>query len=769
MGEIRRFRMVRDYFTADNLETLTGVYRSDFERFIFKELLENGLDATENQETRKIEVQFEAFNDAKRLSVFDNGPGISGRLLEQIYTQFDSYLSSKKGYRAPTRGYQGNALKTVIGICDIRKFELIFMTREGEEVAYTLDQTPSGDIGVRRVYIGNTDRHGVAVTGHFRSLCEDDLMLSLRKYHLSNPDVTFSFNGSELAALTPGVKRKETTYISWYDPPSFQELIVSSAYTSSEEHRFDFSREQVRSNNLCERIAESLAIDIDAGENPVSWLNRLLETSDFMDRCRAKNLAIPRSSEIDALDPLTSTFRRETFEHLGDTEKGYIKWLNRALLEALYPNEIRKAPRTTVRAFLEKNFSQVQRIVKHLAVSGMTLTDLAANQEKIASLLLDLQSRVKPPRDRVLEPYLTGRQNLTALLHEGSYKATFDHYEIPGPDKSAITCVPFAIEAFLVKVEETPFLENPEVIIAVNNSIPLDDPFRFYTSDIPEMGGDAIRKLRKAVEKRFPIDIEAQGQQWLEELLERKDFPNIWLDKVCDFIEEELPQDGELERTVKGLEKRWGRRFGPGTAMERLNASLCKTALYTRLGEPSLPGEIDRLAQSTAEYRKNPFRALTPLAQVAVKEFNAALLHVLYPAIPQRKRLALDKEVAELIQTTEATRQDTGETDRIIRLNRLLLKATFGVPGDPYQGYDLGDFFRDKGLGRDYLLYLSLVCPVIQVRDKAKNSIVADQFKAGLLSTISSVLRSLPKTKEPKLPSRISVKELMRQYLQPAL
>ena len=70
--------------------------------------------------------------------------------------------------------------------------------------------------------------------------------------------------------------------------------------------------------------------------------------------CRARNLAFPPSPEIDALDRLTSAFRREAFERLGDAERGYVKWLNRALLEALYPKEIRKAPRMTVRAFLEK-------------------------------------------------------------------------------------------------------------------------------------------------------------------------------------------------------------------------------------------------------------------------------------------------------------------------------------------------------------------------------------------------------------------------------
>ena len=83
MGEIRRFRMARDYFSADGLETLAGVAWYEYETFILKELLDNALDAIENQETKKIDVRLEPSGDTKRLSVFDNGPGLSGRLLER--------------------------------------------------------------------------------------------------------------------------------------------------------------------------------------------------------------------------------------------------------------------------------------------------------------------------------------------------------------------------------------------------------------------------------------------------------------------------------------------------------------------------------------------------------------------------------------------------------------------------------------------------------------------------------------------------------------
>ena len=94
----------------------------------------------------------------------------------------------------------------------------------------------------------------------------------------------------------------------------------------------------------------------------------------------------------------------------------------------------------------------------------------------------------------------------------------------------------------------------------------------------------------------------------LKALLEHKDFCAAWLDKACDFLEEELPEGAD--KIVEDLERKWGRPFR-GTVLEKLNSCLRETKLYARLGEPPLPPEIDSLAQNTAQYRQNPFDALS--------------------------------------------------------------------------------------------------------------------------------------------------------------
>jgi DNA topoisomerase VI subunit B len=49
------------------------------------------------------------------LAVEDNGPGLAPWAVQRILN-FDTRTSDKTVYRAPTRGAQGNALKTIIGI-----------------------------------------------------------------------------------------------------------------------------------------------------------------------------------------------------------------------------------------------------------------------------------------------------------------------------------------------------------------------------------------------------------------------------------------------------------------------------------------------------------------------------------------------------------------------------------------------------------------------------------------------------------------------------
>src|SRR5215208_2601805 len=111
-----------EYFDARQLSTLTGTPVSDFANVVLKELVDNSLDACETAGVAPkvgIEVTQRLTEDGTpggtRIRVEDNGPGIPSEVVRRVI-DYDVRVSDKAAYRSPTRGAQGNALKTVIGI-----------------------------------------------------------------------------------------------------------------------------------------------------------------------------------------------------------------------------------------------------------------------------------------------------------------------------------------------------------------------------------------------------------------------------------------------------------------------------------------------------------------------------------------------------------------------------------------------------------------------------------------------------------------------------
>jgi DNA topoisomerase VI subunit B len=104
------------YFYTDRLAKMTGRTSGDWHRVVVKELMDNALDAAESAgRVPVVGVAMDVGPSLIRLSVQDNGVGIPadvvGRMLD-----FSVFASDKAVYRTPTRGQQGNALKTIVGM-----------------------------------------------------------------------------------------------------------------------------------------------------------------------------------------------------------------------------------------------------------------------------------------------------------------------------------------------------------------------------------------------------------------------------------------------------------------------------------------------------------------------------------------------------------------------------------------------------------------------------------------------------------------------------
>src|ERR671912_2205846 len=105
-----------EYFDARQLSALVGVSQDEFASVCLKELVDNSLDACETAGVSPVVgVKVEREDDLIRLSVSDNGPGIPAEVVRKVL-DYNIRVSDKAAYRSPTRGAQGNALKTIIGI-----------------------------------------------------------------------------------------------------------------------------------------------------------------------------------------------------------------------------------------------------------------------------------------------------------------------------------------------------------------------------------------------------------------------------------------------------------------------------------------------------------------------------------------------------------------------------------------------------------------------------------------------------------------------------
>src|SRR5215217_2426249 len=103
-----------EYFDARELQAQTGQPVSNFATVALKELVDNALDAAETVGiVPKVDIEVSTGGGLINITVADNGSGIPSETIHKILN-FNTRTSDKAAYRTPTRGAQGNALKTVL-------------------------------------------------------------------------------------------------------------------------------------------------------------------------------------------------------------------------------------------------------------------------------------------------------------------------------------------------------------------------------------------------------------------------------------------------------------------------------------------------------------------------------------------------------------------------------------------------------------------------------------------------------------------------------
>jgi DNA topoisomerase VI subunit B len=101
-----------DFVSRKELIAQTGHPEDQWPLVVLKELVDNALDACEGAgqlPTVKVTV------DAEGIAVEDNGPGLPETTLDGVL-DFSIRVSNREAYVSPTRGAQGNALKTLVAM-----------------------------------------------------------------------------------------------------------------------------------------------------------------------------------------------------------------------------------------------------------------------------------------------------------------------------------------------------------------------------------------------------------------------------------------------------------------------------------------------------------------------------------------------------------------------------------------------------------------------------------------------------------------------------
>ncbi len=109
------FRVSRlmEFCTKRELVNQTGHSVEDWLLVVEKELLDNALDACEEAEVPPV-VEITVAKDGT-ITITDNADGIAADTIESIL-DYSIRVSSREAYVSPTRGAQGNALKTILAM-----------------------------------------------------------------------------------------------------------------------------------------------------------------------------------------------------------------------------------------------------------------------------------------------------------------------------------------------------------------------------------------------------------------------------------------------------------------------------------------------------------------------------------------------------------------------------------------------------------------------------------------------------------------------------
>jgi hypothetical protein len=101
-----------EFCTKRELQNQTGHSIYDWPLVVLKELVDNALDACEEAEVAPV---IEVIIGPSSITIQDNADGFAAETIDSILN-YSVRVSSREAYVSPTRGAQGNAMKTILAM-----------------------------------------------------------------------------------------------------------------------------------------------------------------------------------------------------------------------------------------------------------------------------------------------------------------------------------------------------------------------------------------------------------------------------------------------------------------------------------------------------------------------------------------------------------------------------------------------------------------------------------------------------------------------------
>jgi Histidine kinase-, DNA gyrase B-, and HSP90-like ATPase len=199
-----------EFCTEKELVAQTGHESCEWPRVIIKELVDNGIDACEEAEVapvikvaittgrkRKSRSRSRAIKPT-RIVIEDNGPGIPAGIISGII-DYNVRVSSREAYISPTRGRQGNALKTILPMAYVlggaKSETWIEAHGRSDRIAFSVNQIKQEPI-VRNIKSRSPVRTGTRITVHWPDTAPidaDAIADLLKQFIWVNPHLSLHF------------------------------------------------------------------------------------------------------------------------------------------------------------------------------------------------------------------------------------------------------------------------------------------------------------------------------------------------------------------------------------------------------------------------------------------------------------------------------------------------------------------------------------------------------------------------------------------------